>query len=156
NTLVLRADLWGHPTFAELLRRVRDTSLEALAHQDVPLEKLLEELRPARDFGRTPLFGVTFGVQNAPEPRPRGVSGLRISPLEVESDEARFDLTVWVKERGRGLEVRWTYTLDLFQAPTIHRLQRDFEAILRRVVASPESTPYPPGEQRPVTTEGES
>ena len=97
NTLVLRTDLSGNPTFTELLARVRRISLDAYAHQDVPFEKLLEELRPKRDLSRSPLFQVFFNMVNIAErAKPAGVKIETVSTGRVES---KFDLTIYVRER---------------------------------------------------------
>ena len=102
NTLVLRTDLSGDPTFRELLGRVRDVTLGAFAHQDVPFEKLVEELQPERDTSRTPLFQVMFSLQNAPLP-PLRMGDIEISLLDDETEVSPFDLSFDVTERADGL-----------------------------------------------------
>jgi amino acid adenylation domain-containing protein len=130
NTLVLRADLSGDPTFAELLARVREVSLGAYAHQDVPFEMLVEELRPERSLTQTPLFQVLFALQNAP-PYELALPGLVLSPSEVESPAARFELALEVSETGGGLDCRFTYDRDLFDAATVARMAEHFRNLLR-------------------------
>ena len=91
NTLVLRADLSGNPSFSELLSRVKDTCVAADANQDLPFEKLVQELQPERDLSRNPLFQVMFVLQNATSPF-TGIPGLRIEPIELETTRSPFDL----------------------------------------------------------------
>ena len=136
NTLALRTDLSGDPTFGELLRRVREVCLGAYAHQDVPFERLVEELRPERAAGRSPLFEVTFGVQNAPAGKLEG-PGLELRPVEAESGRSRFDLTVWVSEGGGRLRVGMTYNTELFEEGSVAGLRRRYETLLESAVKDP-------------------
>ena len=138
NMLPMRVDLSGNPRFVDLLRRVREIAVEALGHQDVPLEKLVEALRPEGERDGTPLFRVAFGVQNAPTGELQ-VPGLTIRPVELRQETARFDLTVWVAEQEGGLHVIWNASADLFYEETIERLHRRFEALLGSIAAAPES-----------------
>ena len=136
NTLVLRLDVSGDPPFTELLSRVREVCLDAYAHQEVPFEKLVEELQPERSLSQMPLFQVAFGVQNAP----LGVlqlEELRWTPLLQPTESGRYDLTVWVTEGGGELSVRWTYNTDLFAAERIERLQNHYARLLESVTAQP-------------------
>ncbi|HEV2765033.1 MAG TPA: condensation domain-containing protein, partial [Pyrinomonadaceae bacterium] len=100
NQLVLRTDLSGEPTFVELMRRARDVSLGAYAHQDVPFEKLVEELQPERALGRSPLFQVKLVLQNTPTETALDLPGLRLRRLGGESGASKFDLTVGMVEGG--------------------------------------------------------
>ena len=137
NTLVLRTDHSGNPTFRELLRRVREMALEAYAHQDLPFEKLVEELRPDRDLSRSPLFQVMFVFQNAPA-RELSFKGLNVSPVRVAGETAKFDLTLSVNEVPAGLRASLQYSTDLFDEATITRLLGHFEILLEGIVANPE------------------
>ncbi|HVG19606.1 MAG TPA: condensation domain-containing protein, partial [Blastocatellia bacterium] len=137
NTLVMRTDLSGDPTFRELLNRAREVALGAYAHQDLPFEKLVEELQPARDLGRTPLFQVMFVLQNTPLPEIE-VSGLRISPLEANSGTAKFDLTLSIDDAEEGLCAALEYNTDLFEATTIRRMLGHFQTLLEAVAANPQ------------------
>ncbi|MET0646190.1 MAG: amino acid adenylation domain-containing protein [Pyrinomonadaceae bacterium] len=136
NTLVLRTDLGGNPGFRELLRRVREVTLSAYAHQDVPFEKLVEELQPTRSLSHTPLFQVAFGMQNTPAAELE-LPGLRLTSVAAANEVGRFDLTVWVAETAAGMQVRWSYNTDLFDEATIGRMQRHYEELLGSVVAEP-------------------
>jgi len=107
NTLVLRTDLSGNPQFREVLRRVREMALQAYAHQDVPFEKVVEVLQLERDLSRTPLFQVMFILQQEPRTL-KEIAGIRLSPLERESQTAKFDLTLVVTER----EQEWRCALE--------------------------------------------
>ncbi len=138
NTLVMRTDLSGNPGFRELLRRVKETALGAYAHQDLPFEKLVEELQLARDNSRTPLFQVMFALQNAPRPETKTSTGLTLSAVEIDGGAAKFDLTLAVQETDGGLGVGVEYNTDLFDAATIERMLRHFEILLEDIVANPD------------------
>ncbi len=139
NTLVLRTELAGSWSFGQLLERVREVSLEAHAHQEVPFERLVEELRPVRDLGRTPLFQVMFALQNAPL-GDLSLPGLSLSPVEVPVETAKFDLELTLGERAGGLWGWWTYSTDLFDPATIARLEDHLTRLLAGGVSSPESS----------------
>ncbi|HEU4795498.1 MAG TPA: condensation domain-containing protein, partial [Pyrinomonadaceae bacterium] len=134
NTLALRVDLSGNPTFRELLARVREVSLGAFAHQDLPFEMLVEELSPIRDPSRNPLFQVMFAFQNTPEAASQSL-GLIIRPVDVETARAQFDLILDVIEFGGQLQVTFVYNTDLFDATTIHLIAAHFKVLLAGVVA---------------------
>ncbi|HSK77339.1 MAG TPA: amino acid adenylation domain-containing protein [Thermoanaerobaculia bacterium] len=134
--LPLRVDLSGNPRFLDLLRRVREACLGAFAHQDFPLERLTEDLR--REGDAASLFRVAFGVRNAPFEELRA-QGLTLRPVELEREAVRFDITIWMTERPDGLEVTWTFRSDLFEESTIERMNSQYEALLRSIVASPEA-----------------
>jgi len=101
NTLVMRGDVRGEPGFTEVLQRVRETTLEAYAHQDVPFEKLVEVMSPERDLSRTALFQVMFILQNAPMPRLE-LGEARLEAMAVETGTAKFDLTLSLEEQEDG------------------------------------------------------
>src|SRR5262249_17590766 len=121
NTLVLRTGLSGDPTFEELLRRVKEVGLGAYANQDVPFEKLVDELAPDRDLSRTPMFQVMFSLQNVPENESTSL-GLSIAPFPLEVKTAKFDLTLTTLEDERGLNGVWEYNTDLFGDEFIERM----------------------------------
>ncbi|HEX6292516.1 MAG TPA: amino acid adenylation domain-containing protein, partial [Herpetosiphonaceae bacterium] len=137
NTLVLRTDLSGNPTFRELLRRVRETALGAYAHQDLPFEKLVEELRPERDLSRTPLVQITFQLLN------RASSTFELTGLDVRStgaaiNSAKFDLELQMIEQGGEIIAAAVYNTDLFDETTIVRLVQRLEIVLTAAVAHSE------------------
>jgi amino acid adenylation domain-containing protein len=136
NALVLRADLSEKPTFKELLQRVRNVCLTAYAHQDLPFEKLVEELRPERDLSRNPLFQVMFVLQNTPRPFQQP-SGLSIERVDVLTATSPFDLSLYLRERDGKLIGFFEYNLDLFEPSTIARMIGHFETLLERIVADP-------------------
>jgi len=138
NTLVLRSRFHDDPPFVELLSRVRETSLEAYRHQDLPFEKLVEEVQPERDLARTPLFQVMFVLQNAPMSELE-IEGLTLSSLDLDFSAAKFDLTLSLMETDGGLTGYVEYPRDLFDRTTIQRLAESLEILLRGVVAHPES-----------------
>src|SRR5829696_8124404 len=151
NTLVLRTDLSGGPSFRELLGRVRETALGAYAHQDVPFEKLVEELQPERDLSHTPLFQVLFVLQNASLDQLH-LEGLELHPLEVNSEKAKFDLTFTVVEESDGLRAILRYNTDLFEAATIERMMDHFQVLLEGILINPEKSVS----QLPLLGEAES
>ena len=136
NTLVLRGDLSGSPTFEELLARVRETTLTAYEHQDLPFELLVEELQPKRDLSRSPLFQAMFVLQNAPIPQ-KHLRDLTFSPLEFETGTSKFDLFCQFEETESGLKGWMEYNTDLFDASTIDRMVGSFEQVLESVVSDP-------------------
>ena len=137
NTLALRTDLSGEPTFVELLRRVKQVSLGAYAHQDVPFEKLVEELQPERDTSRTPLFQTMFALQNVPH-EALHLPGLTLSWVGGESATAKFDLLMALQERGAALEGSLEYSTDLFDEARMAQMLRHFEVLLQGIAANPE------------------
>ena len=136
NTLVLRTDLSGDPTFRELLGRVRDVTLGAYAHQDLPFEKLVEELQPERDTSRTPLFQVMFSLQNAPMP-PMRMGGIEVSLMDDDTAVSPFDLSFDVTERADGLLCGLEYNTDLFDGATVGRMLKHFAVLLDAATADP-------------------
>ena len=137
NTLVLRGDVRGNPSFGELLRRVRETALGAYAHQDLPFEKLVEELQPERDLSRSPLFQVMFVLQNAPN-EVLELEGLSLSEVESAGETAKFELTLALQEQGELIVGGVEYNRDLYEAETIGRLMASYEQVLQAVVADAE------------------
>jgi amino acid adenylation domain-containing protein len=139
NTLVLRADLSGNPTFHALARRVRELTQAAYAHQDLPFEKLVEELNPERNTSHTPLFQAMFVLQNAPIAT-QAVADLTLTPIIFDPGVAKFDLTLVITEQADGLSAVFEYATDLFDAPTIVRMQRHLHTLLAGIVAAPDQT----------------
>ncbi|HEV2736290.1 MAG TPA: condensation domain-containing protein, partial [Longimicrobiaceae bacterium] len=137
NTLVLRGDLSGDPTFRELVARTREAALEAYAHQDLPFEKLVDEVQPERDLSRNPLFQVMFALQNAPGSELE-LAGLRLVWEPPRSGTSKFDVMLWAQERGGELDACFEYNTDLFDASTIHRLERHYRRVLDAVLADPD------------------
>jgi amino acid adenylation domain-containing protein len=137
NTLALRTDLAGDPSFRELLRRVREVALGAYAHQDVPFEQLVEALQPVRDPSRPPLFQTMLVLQNAPL-RSQELSGLTFSSVQVDREASMFDLTLYLTEMEDGLLATIEYNTDLFDEGTIERLASHFEQLLGSIAASPD------------------
>ena len=137
NTLVMRTDVSGNPSFRDVIGRVREVALNAYAHQDMPFEKLVEELEPERDLSRQPLFQVMFAVQNAPI-RPLELPNLTISPMQLETTTTRFDLelTVWETEEGR-LTGEFRCSSDVFDVATIRRMTGHLETLLENIVDQP-------------------
>jgi amino acid adenylation domain-containing protein/non-ribosomal peptide synthase protein (TIGR01720 family) len=134
NTLVLRLDLGGNPTFREVLRRVKTMALEAYEHQDVPFEKLVEELKPERDPSRNPFFQVTFQLLQLPS----GGGALSTRSLDVDGGTAGFDLSFDLWEEPSGLGGRIEHSTDLFAPATVERMATHFGALLDRVSADPD------------------
>ena len=140
NTLVLRTDLSGEPEFTTLLRRVREVTLGAYAHQDVPFELLVEALAPERDARYTPLFQVMLVMQNARVGEEARLEGLQVSRLGAESGIAKFDLTLFVEERDEELGLVLEYNTDLFAPRTIEQMLESFRRLVEGIVAGPEQS----------------
>ncbi|MEP7308958.1 MAG: amino acid adenylation domain-containing protein [Acidobacteriota bacterium] len=136
NTLVLRADLSGRPTFVESLARVRRLALEAYEHQDVPFEHLVEELQPDRDAGRQPLFQVAFALQHAGIDRLE-LAGLTLTPRLIPSSASKFDLTLALTDGPEAIAGSVEYATDLFDAATISRMMQHYVALLQNAVSEP-------------------
>jgi hypothetical protein len=139
NTVVMQTELGGNPTFKELLARVREAALEAYAHQEVPFEKLVEELRPVRSLNHAPLFQVSFAFQNVPSQELR-LPGLSLTPLVIDDGTAKFELTLVMSERGERLGGTFSYNSGLFDAETVNRMVANLGVIIRRIISRPEST----------------
>src|SRR6266540_1003360 len=137
NTLVLRADLSGNPSFCELLSRVKKTALGAYAHQDLPFEKLIEELQPDRDLSLTPLSQVVFVLQNA-TPTALELSDLSLSLVDIELGTAKADLRILLTETSQGLSGWIEYSTDLFDEWRIQRIAGHFRTLAETIVADPE------------------
>ncbi|MGH8718832.1 MAG: non-ribosomal peptide synthetase, partial [Burkholderiales bacterium] len=136
NTLVLRTDLSGNRNFRELLGRVREVALGAYSHQDLPFEKLVEELKPERSLSHSPLFQVMFVLQSAGS-RELHLPGITVSEFEFERVNAKFDLSLAATETGQGLKLDVDYNTDLFDAETITRLLDHYESLLEGIIADP-------------------
>ncbi|WP_037181639.1 non-ribosomal peptide synthetase [Rhodococcoides fascians] len=137
NTLVLRADVQDRRSFTELLNSVRDTDLDAFAHADVPFERLVEVLDPARSQARHPLFQVLLVFQNVGSTDLR-LPGLTVSGVEFDTAVAKTDLQVTVSDRGDGWSLDLTYATDLFDEPTVADMARRFLLVLDSAVSTPD------------------
>jgi amino acid adenylation domain-containing protein len=151
NTLVLRTDLSGSPTFRELLGRVREVTLGAYDHQDLPFEKLVEVLQPERDLSRTPLFQVMFDYVTTSD-APLDFFNLSVERLEIDKGQAIFDLSLNLYERPDGVKGVFDYNTDLFEAATIARLAGHFQRLLEGLATQPDVPIW----QLPILTEAEA
>jgi amino acid adenylation domain-containing protein len=138
NLLVLRTDLSGNPSFSELLQRVREVTLAAYAHQDVPFEKLVEALRPDRQLNQTPLFQVLFVLQNAPMPSLE-LPGLVLEPLAIATETTKFDLALFLQETEQGIAGIWRYNAALFSPDLIEQMTQRLDSFLNQIVAQPDT-----------------
>jgi amino acid adenylation domain-containing protein len=136
NTLALRTQFHGNPSFSQLLEQVQRTTLEAYDHQDLPFEKLVEELKPERSLSYSPLFQVMFVLENGPD-RELSLPGLTFTSLETKNVSAKFDLMLSLAETETGLQGNWDYNSDLFDTSTIERLAGHFQTLLSSIVANP-------------------
>jgi amino acid adenylation domain-containing protein len=150
NTLVIRTDLSGNPTFRTLLGRVRATAREAYSHQDIPFEKLVEELNPQRNLSITPLFQVLFQLQNTPMPSAR-ISGLIIAPFQIDAGFSQVDLSLTMWQEEGIMKGTFEYSTDLFAAATIKRMTVHFQALLDGIIADENQ----PVSRLPLMTERE-
>jgi amino acid adenylation domain-containing protein len=133
NTLVLRGNLAGNPTFREVLNRTRDVAIDAYTHQAVPFERLVEQLRPERSLGRSPLFQTMFVLekQTAPEITLKGVE---VETLRLQASTAKFDLTLGAIEKADSLEIWFSYSTDLFAHESVTAMLNDFKQTLETLV----------------------
>jgi amino acid adenylation domain-containing protein len=141
NTVVFRTDLSGAAaaeplTFKGLLGRVRKMTVDVLAHQDIPFEKVVEAVHPARATSHNPLFQAMFGLQTAPQSALR-LPGVRAMPIAVYGGTSKFDLTLDMQEVGGAMEGLLEYSADLFERDTAERLARQFVTLLEGIVANP-------------------
>jgi len=150
NTLVLRTQLGDNPSFKDLVKRVREVTLGAYAHQDLPFEMLVEAIQPQRDLSHTPLFQVMFVMQNMPM-EPLELPSLTFQPIPIETRSAKFDLSLIVAEAPDGLEVVVEYNTDLFYPATIDRIMDHFERLLRLAISHPDQ----PISRLPLLSEAE-
>ncbi|MFP2934347.1 non-ribosomal peptide synthetase, partial [Pyxidicoccus sp. 3LG] len=144
NTLILRTRVGAEHTFRQLLAKVRETTLGAYAHQDVPFEKLVEELQPSRDLRRTPLFQVMFTLQNVPQASSgqasqSGGSGLRMQGFDAQGQSTKFELTLGLTRTPAGYEGAFDYAVDLFDAATAQRMVGHLGTLLTAALASPDA-----------------
>ncbi|HEX3187507.1 MAG TPA: amino acid adenylation domain-containing protein [Pyrinomonadaceae bacterium] len=137
NTLVLRTNLGGNPTFRELLERVKETTTGAYAHEDLPFEKLLEELQPERDLSRTPLFQVFFNMLNLPDGEIE-LPDLTVELIPPRDVGAKFDATIYVRELNRRIAIELVYNADLFTGERMTHTLSQFEWLLSQVVDNPD------------------
>lgn len=137
NLLALRTDLSGNRTYRDLLGRVREVALGAYSHQEMPFDKLVQELQPERSLSHNPIVQALFVMQNLPR-QERNLSGLTLEPFELPVTRSKFDLAVFVVDQPDDLKTYWLYSTDLFDNATIHRMARHFESLLTNAVANPD------------------
>ncbi|AUB43295.1 Non-ribosomal peptide synthetase component F (plasmid) [Nostoc flagelliforme CCNUN1] len=137
NTLVIRTDISGNPTFSELLGRVREVTMDAYVHQDLPFELLVDTLQPQRDLSYTPLFQVMFVLQNAPMPEME-IPGLSLSALAIDNKTAKYDLILTFENTAQGLVGSWDYNTDLFDGSTIERMTAHFQNLCSAIASNPQ------------------
>ncbi len=137
NTLALRGDLSGDPSFRELVARVKEVCLQAYAHQDIPFEKLVEELQPERSLSYSPIFQVLFALQNAPM-QALQLPGLKLERMPIHPGTSIFDMSWFAIEVPEGLMIRAEYSTDLFEDATIARALGHFQRLLEASAAHPE------------------
>jgi non-ribosomal peptide synthetase component F len=136
NVLPIRTRFEGNPSFANLLKQIREASLGAFAHQDIPFDKLVEELRPERKLEHNPLVQVLFVMQNTPQAI-REFGGLKLGPLGVSST-SRFDLVLFINDPEGSPVATWMYNPNLFDESTVSRWATLYEALLQKVSTDPE------------------
>lgn len=137
NTLVMRSDLSRDPEFSGLLKRVREMTLAAYANQDVPFEKIVEEVRPERSLGHTPLFQVLFALQNVPASTLE-MQGLSLNAVRRKPETTKFDLSLYMEEREGQLFSSLQYSADLFEAQSVERIAAQFQTLLASIVEDPQ------------------
>ncbi len=137
NTLALRTNLGGNPTGRELLQRIRDVTLEAYDHQDIPFEQVVEAVHPARQPGVSPLFQVLFVLQNNATSR-SSLPNLQVKTLEIHTATAKFDLSIGIEIHAKGLGIGIEYNTQLFERTTIQRVHKQYHALLKCLINNPD------------------
>lgn len=137
NTLVMRGDLSGDPDFITLLKRIKNMSLDAYEHQDLPFGNLVDALQPQREIGQNPLAQVIFVMQNSPTPV-TDIPDIEFSPYEVESGLVKMDIEVNVYEVGGGLRIETEFNQELFDLSTIERMFAHYQLILNAITKNPQ------------------
>ncbi|MFN6485180.1 MULTISPECIES: non-ribosomal peptide synthetase [unclassified Nostoc] len=137
NTVVLRTDFADNPSFCSVLNRIRQMALDAYAHQDMPFEKLVEELQPERDTSRNPLFQVWFNMLNLRDIQLE-LPGVAIEPVSIIETASKFDLTLYVTEQNQGIQLDLVYNTDLFTSERMMEMLNQFHHLLNQIVAAPE------------------
>ena len=137
NTLVLRTDLSGNPTFRELLQRFREVALGAYANQEVPFDKIIERLHSKRSLSHGALFQVLFVLHQGTSQQELSLAGLTVERVPVETGAVKFALSVSMVDKPEGLGCGITYQTDLFEAATIRRIAEQFQRLLHGVARDP-------------------
>ncbi|WP_226886988.1 condensation domain-containing protein, partial [Nisaea nitritireducens] len=150
NTLVMRSTIERAQSFETVLSQLRETSLDAYAHQDLPFETLVTELQPERSLSHSPLFQVMFALQNAPQ-EALALGEATIQPLQPDLETAKFDLTLSIDAGPNGLACNWEYAADLFEPSRIDRMAAHYRTLLESILATPEA----PIGTLPLLTPGE-
>lgn len=142
NTLVLRTDLSGNPTFMELLGRVREVAVGAYAHQDLPFDKLVEEIQPKRDLSRNPLFDVMINYIEDKQDTDNvyHLPNLSIFPIKLHNELAKFTFTLYIRSMKGRLHLNLVYQADIFYAERMHCLLQQFEHLLEQIVVMPDQS----------------
>src|SRR5215813_9993094 len=135
NTLPIRTELSGNPPFRELLHRVREASLGAYAHQEIPFDKLVEEMQPERSLSHSPLFQVIFALENTPATLDQ--KAIALQPLDADRGTARDDLSLFISDKGQALSAVWEYSTDLFSADTIRGMMSSYNTLLENILEQP-------------------
>ena len=138
NLLPLHTDLSGNPSFRDLVLRVREVALGAYAHQDIPFDKLVEDLQPERNLSHNPIVQALFVMQNIPSQK-RELPGLELAPFPMSITRSKFDVAVFMRDRGSEMIQDWLYSTELFEKSTILRMATHFENLLRNALSRPET-----------------
>lgn len=142
NTLAIRTDLSGEPSFLELLEREKAVTQAAFKHQHTPFAQVVDAVEKQRDMSTTPLFQTLFVLQNAPVDRSISLSGIRITPLELEKNNAQFELKLSLNEADEAMIGEFEYRADLFQKTSIERMAKHFSQLLSSLCENPEQSIY--------------
>jgi non-ribosomal peptide synthetase component F len=138
NLLPLHTDLSGDPNFRELVLRVREVALGAYAHQDIPFDKLVEDLQPERSLSHNPIVQALFVMQNIPSQK-RELPGLELAPFPMSITRSKFDVAVFMRDKGTEMVQDWLYSTELFDRDTILRMALHFETLLRHALSQPDA-----------------